>query len=199
MHYRYEIEHALAMLAPAEGSNLKIYTLRCSIGMKTSTLPLTSPCSGTKRKTTVPQFFASTGGLRLLSFMSILQSLQLFDFLQSFASPGLCRYQQAQIALFHVYTAIASAILFLQSFASPGLCKYRRAQIAPYYRPMLHQSGFLILNMVLTGDVCEGVLLCTYILHKNLVIFIESLYKSYKNYVKKSSKSAQCFLIALLI
>ena len=43
MQYRYEIEHASAILAPAEGSNLKIYTLRCSIGMKTSTLPLTSP------------------------------------------------------------------------------------------------------------------------------------------------------------
>ena len=88
MKYRREIEHASAMLAPAEGSNLKIYTLRCSIGMKTSTLPLTSPCSGTKRKTTVPLFFASTGGLRLLSFMPILHhSLQLFDFY----SPSLCR------------------------------------------------------------------------------------------------------------
>ena len=54
MQYRHEIEHASAMLALVEGRNLKIYTLRCSIGMKTSTLPLTSPCSGTKRKTTVP-------------------------------------------------------------------------------------------------------------------------------------------------
>ena len=43
MQYRHENEHASAMLAPAEGSNLKRYTLRCSIGMKTSTLPLTSP------------------------------------------------------------------------------------------------------------------------------------------------------------
>ena len=76
------------MLALAKWSNLKIYTLRCSIGMKTSTLSLTSPCSGTKRKTTVPLFFASTGGLRLLSFMPILHhSLQLFEFY----SPSLRR------------------------------------------------------------------------------------------------------------
>ena len=55
--------------------------------MKSSTLPLTSPCSGTKRKTTVPLFFASTGGLRLLSFMPILhQSLKLIDFY----SPSRC-------------------------------------------------------------------------------------------------------------
>ena len=45
-------------------------------------------------------------------------------------------------------------------------------------------------TVVLTGIVCEGVLLCTYILYKNLVISTESLYKSYKIYVKKSSKSA---------
>ena len=39
-------------------------------GCLRDTLPLTSPCSGTKRKTAVPLFFASTGGLRL----SLLQS-----------------------------------------------------------------------------------------------------------------------------
>jgi len=72
MQYRHENEHASAILAPAEGSNLKIYTLRCSIGMKTSTLPLTSPCSGTKRKTTVPLFFASTGGFRLPIFQAYI-------------------------------------------------------------------------------------------------------------------------------
>ena len=41
---------------------------RCALwyrGDNRGTLPLTSPCSGTKRKTAVPLFFASTGGLRL--------------------------------------------------------------------------------------------------------------------------------------
>ena len=89
--------------------------------MKSSTLPLTSPlrreglyspkifapmqyrheighapanfafAADTKRKTSVPLFFASTGGLRLPSFMPILHlSLQLIDFY----SPSLRRFSQ---------------------------------------------------------------------------------------------------------
>ena len=62
------------LTSPCEGKDYKHSgdKLQSSIGMKSSTLPLTSPCSGTKRKTTVPLFFASTGGLRLLSFIPIL-------------------------------------------------------------------------------------------------------------------------------
>ena len=66
--------------------------------MKSSTLPLTSPCSGTKRKTTVPLFFASTGGLRLLSFIPILHlSLQLIDVY----SPSLRRFLQVLMSPNH--------------------------------------------------------------------------------------------------
>ena len=105
MQYRHENEHASAILAPAEGSNLKIYTLRCSIGMKTSTLPLTSPCSGTKRKTTVPLFFASTGGLRLLSFIPILL-LSLHRI--GFYSPSLRRVAITESLDFSLQTHTAS-------------------------------------------------------------------------------------------
>ena len=64
----------LSLASPCEGKDYKHSgdKLQSSIGMKSCTLPLTSPCSGTKRKTTVPLFFASTGGLRLLSFIPIL-------------------------------------------------------------------------------------------------------------------------------
>ena len=71
------------LTSPCEGKDYKHSgdKLQSSIGMKSSTLPLTSPCSGTKRKTTVPLFFASTGGLRLLSFIPILLlSLHLLIF-----------------------------------------------------------------------------------------------------------------------
>ena len=83
MQYRHVIGHAPAKLAPVEvkvWENDKDSRPR-SIDMESSTLPLTSPCSGTKRKTAVPLFFASTGGLRLLSFISILHlSLPLICF-----------------------------------------------------------------------------------------------------------------------
>ena len=58
--------HAPAKL-PLQGEGL--YSMnKCALwyrGDNRGTLPLTSPCSGTKRKTAVPLFFASTGGLRL--------------------------------------------------------------------------------------------------------------------------------------
>ena len=132
MQYRHEIGARSRYARPCVGRDCIHWysTLRSSIGMKSSTLPLTSPCSGTKRKTTVPLFFASTGGLRLLSFIPILLlSLQLIKFyspsLRRFASTGRLR-----LPLFHAYSAIASAYWFLQSFASL-VCKYPRAQVAP--------------------------------------------------------------------
>ena len=95
MQYRHEIGARSRYARPCVGRDCIHWgaTRRSSIGMKSSTLPLTSPCSGTKRKTTVPLFFASTGGLRLLSFIPILHlSLQLIDFyspsLRRFASTG---------------------------------------------------------------------------------------------------------------
>ena len=51
------------------------------------TLPLTSPCSGTKRKTAVPLFFASTGGLRL----SLLQPHTAIASTHCLYSPSLRR------------------------------------------------------------------------------------------------------------
>ena len=64
MQYRHEIGHALANFAFA---------------------------ADTKRKTSVPLFFASTGGLRLPSFMPILHlSLQFIDCY----SPSLRRFSQ---------------------------------------------------------------------------------------------------------
>jgi len=109
MQYRHENEHASAMLAPAEGSNLKIYTLRCSIGMKTSTLSLTSPCSGTKRKTAVPLFFASTGGLRLLSFIPILHLSLPLNIFSVLHTAELANSDRLKVALLHTYTASVSS------------------------------------------------------------------------------------------
>jgi len=58
--------HAPAKLAFV-GRDCFLCTVRSDAvwGCIRDTLPLTSPCSGTKRKTAVPLFFASTGGLRL--------------------------------------------------------------------------------------------------------------------------------------
>ena len=133
MQYRHEIGARFRYARPCGGRNCIHWysTLRSSIGMKSSTLPLTSPCSGTKRKTTVPLFFASTGGLRLLSFIPILLlSLQLIKFY----SPSLRRFASThglRLPLIQTYTAsVASAYWFLQSFASL-VCKYPRAKIPP--------------------------------------------------------------------
>jgi len=43
-----------------------------NIGLNWGTLPLTSPCRGTKRKTSCYSFFVSTRGLRLPHFRPIL-------------------------------------------------------------------------------------------------------------------------------
>ena len=73
--------------------------------MKSSTLPLTSPCSGTKRKTAVPLFFASTGGLRLLSFIPILLlSLQLIDFYSSSLRWLSANISELRLPLVQTYT-----------------------------------------------------------------------------------------------
>ena len=87
--------------------------------MKSSTLPLTSPCSGTKRKTAVPLFFASTGGLRLLSFISILHLSLPLIFLYS---PSLRRARQCLRTKFPplscLYCVCLFYLLFSQSFTS---------------------------------------------------------------------------------
>ena len=93
MQYRYEIEHAPANLASAEGRTALVIRKRFEAVWvyKWGTLLLASPCSGTKRKTTVPLFFASTGGLSLLSFIpTLLRSLHLIDFY----SPSLHLFRQ---------------------------------------------------------------------------------------------------------
>ena len=123
MQYRHVIGHAPAKLAPVEvkvWENDKDSRPR-SIDMESSTLPLTSPCSGTKRKTAVPLFFASTGGLRLLSFISILHlSLPLICFTVILFAE-LANTSGLNSPLFHTYTAsVASAYCFLQSFSSPS-------------------------------------------------------------------------------
>ena len=161
--------------------------------MKSSTLPLTSPCSGTKRKTTVPLFFASTGGLRLLSFIPILLlSLQFIDFY----SPSLRWFASIhglRLPLFQTYTAsVASAYWFLQSFPSL-VCKYPRAKIPPLSYLYCCSLFFLLFYSSYRCClwVCASMVgLMAYILYKNILIYTESLYKSYKSYVKKSSKSA---------
>ena len=64
----------------------------------------------TKRKTSVPLFFASTGGLGLLLFHAYTASVaSSYWFLQFFASQ-VCKYRRAQIALFHAYTASVTSI-----------------------------------------------------------------------------------------
>ena len=103
MQYRYDIEHAPANLAPAEGRTAFIKGQRADavIGMKSSTLQLTSPLRReglfSLRGNAQMQYrhlslqlidfyspslcrFACTDGLRLLSFIPILHlSLQLID------------------------------------------------------------------------------------------------------------------------
>ena len=108
------------LTSPCEGKDYKHSgdKLQSSIGMKSSTLPLTSPCSGTKRKTTVPLFFASTGGLRLLSFIPILLlSLKLIKFY----SPSLHRFASTHGSDCPSYRPILHQSLQLIDFYSPSL------------------------------------------------------------------------------
>ena len=165
MQYRHEIGARSRYARPCVGRDCIHWysTLRSSIGMKSSTLPLTSPCSGTKRKTTVPLFFASTGGLRLLSFIPILLlSLQLIKFY----SPSLRRFASThglRLPLLQTYTAsVALAYWFLQSFASQ-VCKYRQAQIAPLSCLFCNRFSLLISTVlrfaglqVPTGSGCPS-------------------------------------------
>ena len=113
---------------------------QCSMGMKSGGLSLTSPCSGTKRKTAVPLFFASTGGLRLPSFMPILHlSLQFIDC----CSPSVRRISVStgglRLSLLQPHTAIAST----HCLYSPSL---RRISVSTggigllSFTPILHLS-----------------------------------------------------------
>ena len=98
MQYRHEIGHAPANLAFA---------------------------ADTKRKTSVPLFFASTGGLRLPSFMPILHlSLQFIDCY----SPSLLRFSQVSgldcphynPILHYSLHLLIFTVLHLPDFASIG-------------------------------------------------------------------------------
>ena len=135
----------LSLPSPCEGKDCIHWwgSLRCSIGMQSSTLPLTSPCSGTKRKTTVPLFFASTGGLRLLSFIPILL-LSLHRI--GFYSPSLRRVAITESLDFSLQThtaSVASLDWFLQSFTSPDFASIglRLLSSMPILQS-LHQINF---------------------------------------------------------
>ena len=112
MQYRHEIGHALANFAFV---------------------------ADTKRKTSVPLFFASTGGLRLPSFMPILHlSLQFIDCY----SPSLRRFSQVSgsdcpftdLLYISRFILLVSTVLCLASLASTGGLKL------PSSMPILHQS-----------------------------------------------------------
>ena len=96
----------------------------------------------TKRKTSVPLFFASTGGLRLPSFMPILhQSLQFIDCY----SPSLRRLSQVSgsdcpltdLLYISRFILLVSPVLRFASLASIGLR-------LPSSMPILHLSLHLI-------------------------------------------------------
>ena len=115
----------------------------------------------TKRKTSVPLFFASTGGLRLPSFMPILhQSLQFIDCY----SPSLRRFSQvsgSDCSLTDLLYIIASSYWFLQFFASqvwlvsgsdcPLSCLYCICRFNSLIVTVLLSAGF---RQVLTGSDC---------------------------------------------
>ena len=135
MQYRHEIGARSRYARPCVGRDCIHWysTLRSSIGMKSSTLPLTSPCSGTKRKTTVPLFFASTGGLRLLSFIPILLlSLQFIDFY----SPSLRWFASTDGLRLPSFIPILLLSLQLIDFYSPSL-RWLSANISKLRLPLL--------------------------------------------------------------
>ena len=76
MQYRHEIGHALANFAFA---------------------------ADTKRKTSVPLFFASTGGLRLPLFHAYTASVASIHWLLQSSTPQIFSKYRAQIVLFHAY------------------------------------------------------------------------------------------------
>ena len=92
----------------------------------------------TKRKTSVPLFFASTGGLRLPSFMPILhQSLQFIDCyspsLRRFASTGGLGLPSFMPILHKYNSLIVTVLLFAGIGLRLPLFKAYRVNIAPYY------------------------------------------------------------------
>ena len=152
MQYGHVIGHAPTKLTPVE---VKVWendkdSRPCSIDMKSSTLPLTSPCSGTKRKTTVPLFFASTGGLRLLSFIPILHLSLPLNIFSVLHTAELANSDRLKVALLHTYTAsVSSAYQFLQSFSSPSSLVPTGSD-CPYFMSIPHPSlqpiGFTVLH-----------------------------------------------------
>ena len=136
MQYRHGVGHAPAKLAlRSEGLyQSKAFApmqYRHGIGHAPANFAF---AADTKRKTSVPLFFASTGGLRLPSSMPILhQSLQFIDCY----SPSLRRFSQvsgSDCSLTDLLYIIASSYWFLQFFASQ-VCKYR-VQVVPSLRPI---------------------------------------------------------------
>ena len=122
--------------------------------MKSSTLPLTSPCSGTKRKTTVPLFFASTGGLRLLSFIPILLlSLQFIDFYSS-SLAGLQVRRARIVPLTDLYSISRFNLLISTVLPFAGL-QVPTGSDCPSYRPILHQSLDSVDCLVLLTPLCQ--------------------------------------------
>ena len=120
MQYRHGVGHAPAKLAlRSEGLyQSKAFApmqYRHGIGHAPANFAF---AADTKRKTSVPLFFASTGGLRLPSFMPILhKSLQFID-VTVLLSTGFRQYR-ARIALLQTYyISVASSYWFLQFFAS---------------------------------------------------------------------------------
>ena len=144
MQYRHGVGHAPAKLAlRSEGLyQSKAFApmqYRHGIGHAPANFAF---AADTKRKTSVPLFFASTGGLRLPSSMPILhQSLQFIDCY----SPSLRRFSQvsgSDCSLTDLLYIIASSYWFLQFFSSQvfasiglrlPLFKAYRVNIAPYY------------------------------------------------------------------
>ena len=116
MQYRHEIGHALANFAFA---------------------------ADTKRKTSVPLFFASTGGLRLPSFMPILHlSLQFTDCY----SPSLHRLSASiGLGLPSSMPILHQSLQFIDCY-SPSLRRFSASNGLglPSYRPIIHQSLHLI-------------------------------------------------------
>ena len=109
MQYRHEIGHALTNFAFA---------------------------ADTKRKTSVPLFFASTGGLRLPSFMPILhKSLQFID-VTVLLSTGFRQYR-ARIALLQTYytSELVSSMVTVPRFEESEL-----SGSVPDSMPILHWS-----------------------------------------------------------
>ena len=91
MQYRHEIGHPLANFAFA---------------------------ADTKRKTSVPLFFASTGGLRLPLFHAYTASVASIHWLLQSSTPQIFSKYRAQIVLFHAYR-VKITLLFVYTGIYP--------------------------------------------------------------------------------